>query len=236
MRGPLVSVIVPVYNGERFLAAALGSVVAQDYAPLEVIVVDDGSEDGSAAIARSFTGVGYLYQPNQGPSAARNAGIAAARGEFIAFLDADDVMMPNKLSVQVGYLLEHPEVGCVLCHQEMLLEPGTLPPPWLRRHPIFKGLDRVAPASASAVVRASALERCGGFDPAYRLAEGMEWLGRIRDAGVKIAVLSDILMYRRFHGSNLSRQQQAIRHGVLKGLKAKIDRKRAARTIDSSSE
>ncbi|MBI4573499.1 MAG: glycosyltransferase family 2 protein, partial [candidate division NC10 bacterium] len=110
MTGPLVSVILPVYNGERFLAAAIASILAQDYQPIEVIVVDDGSTDGTAAIARSFQGVRYLYQPNQGPAFARNAGIAVARGAFIAFLDADDLMVPTRLSVQAGYLLAHPEI------------------------------------------------------------------------------------------------------------------------------
>lgn len=226
MRGPLVSVIVPVYNGERFLAAALESVLAQDYEPLEVIVVDDGSEDGSAAIARSFTGVVYLYQPNQGPSAARNAGIAAARGEFLAFFDADDLMMPSKLSVQVGYLLEHPDVGCVLCRQKIVLEPGTAPPAWLKWDPIFGDLGGVQPMSA--IARASVFRQWGGFNPAYRIAVGMEWLGRLRDAGIKIAVLSEVLMYRRIHGSNLTHQNRAMRDGLLRGLKGKIDRKRAS--------
>lgn len=228
MRGthPLVSVIVPVYNGERFLAAALESIFAQDYEPFEVIVVDDGSEDRSAAIARSFERVRYIYQPDQGLASTRNAGIAVARGEFIAFLDADDVMMPNKLSVQVGYLLKHPEVGCVLCRQKILLEPGTALPAWLIRDPVFKDLGGVAPGSA--VVRASVLGRAGGFDSAYRLAVGIEWLGRLRDAGIEIAVVPEILMCRRVHDANLTHQQGALRDEVLRGLKGKIDRKRTA--------
>jgi len=99
---PLVSVVIPVYNAEPFLREALDSVLAQDYEPFEVIVVDDGSTDGSGTIARSYPEVRYLRQENQGPAVARNAGIAAAQGEFLAFFDADDVMLPNKLSVQVG--------------------------------------------------------------------------------------------------------------------------------------
>ncbi|MFL5886158.1 MAG: glycosyltransferase family 2 protein, partial [Thermoleophilaceae bacterium] len=84
---PLVSVLVPVYQGERYLAEALDSVFAQDYEPLEVIVLDDGSTDGSADIARSYGGVRYLHQENSGIAAARNAAIGAARGEIVAFLD-----------------------------------------------------------------------------------------------------------------------------------------------------
>jgi glycosyltransferase involved in cell wall biosynthesis len=92
---PLVSVVTPVYNGEAFLRETLESIFAQDYEPFEVIVVDDGSTDGSAAIARSYPAARYIRQHNQGPAAARNAGIAAARGEFLAFVDADDVALPH---------------------------------------------------------------------------------------------------------------------------------------------
>src|SRR5512142_57960 len=86
MPNPLVSAIIPVRNGAQFLGAALDSVVAQDYGPLEVIVIDDGSTDETAAVASNYD-VRYTYQPQQGEAAARNAGIAAANGEFLAFLD-----------------------------------------------------------------------------------------------------------------------------------------------------
>src|SRR3982074_3555445 len=100
---PLVSVIVPVYNGERFLAETLQSIINQQYRPLELIVIDDGSTDQTARIATSVSEVRYFYQRNQGVANARNAGLAAARGELIAFLDADDLWQPNKLSLQVEY-------------------------------------------------------------------------------------------------------------------------------------
>jgi glycosyltransferase involved in cell wall biosynthesis len=104
----LVSVIVPVYNGERYLSAALESIFAQDYHPFEVIVVDDGSGDSSAAIAKSFKSVQYIYQTNQGIANAWNLGIDASKGELIAFLDCDDLWTPNKLRLQVDYLVNHP--------------------------------------------------------------------------------------------------------------------------------
>ncbi len=117
MTGPLVTVVMAVYNAEAFLAEALDSVYAQDYEPFEVVLVDDGSTDGSAAIAQSYPGLRYLRQENGGPSAARNAAIAAARGELVAVADADDVQLPGRLSVQVGYLVEHPEVAVTLGRQ-----------------------------------------------------------------------------------------------------------------------
>lgn len=224
----LASVIVAVYNGERFLAEALDSVFAQDYRPMEVILVDDGSTDRTAEIARSFNGVHYLYQDNQGLAAARNAGIRAARGEFIAFHDADDMMLPNKLSVQIQYLLHHPEIGCALCRQKILLEPGTSPPAWLKPDPIYGDPGGIPPSSA--VIRRSEFDRAGGYDPSYRIAIGMEWLGRLRDHGVVVAVVPEILLVRRVHDSNMTHQNRKLRESLLRGLKGKIDRMRAARS------
>src|ERR1044072_7097933 len=111
---PLVSVIIPVYNGARFLLAALESVFAQTYRPFEVIVVDDGSADDSGRIAQSFSGVHYIRQANQGVAAARNTGIEAARGEFYAFLDQDDLWTPEKLRLQIQHMLNHPDLGYTL--------------------------------------------------------------------------------------------------------------------------
>src|SRR6266571_2615420 len=104
MSGPLVSVITAVHNGERSLGAALESLFRQDYTPYESVVVDDGSDDGTPHVLARFPGVIYLRQENQGPAAARNKGLAAARGQYVAFLDADDVLPPTKLSTQVAYL------------------------------------------------------------------------------------------------------------------------------------
>src|SRR5690242_4967891 len=100
MHGPTVTCIVPVFNGERYLGEALDSIFAQGHQPLEVLVVDDGSTDGSAAVAKSYGDrVRYFFQPNAGPAAARNLGLEAARGEFIAFLDADDLWHRDKLAI-----------------------------------------------------------------------------------------------------------------------------------------
>jgi len=105
---PLVSVIMIVKNGERFLAQALDSVVAQTYRPLEIIVVDGQSCDRTAEIARSYPLVRYLLQETLGVANAYNQGVAAARGELIAFLSHDDVWAPEKIAKQAQYLLEHP--------------------------------------------------------------------------------------------------------------------------------
>src|SRR5687768_9695612 len=125
---PLVSVIVPVHQGERYLGEAVESVLAQTYAPIELIVVDDGSTDRSADIARGFGPVvRYVYQVNAGQSAARNHGVRLARGPLLAFLDDDDSWSPGKLALQVAALASDPCLEAVFGHVRQFVSPD-LPP------------------------------------------------------------------------------------------------------------
>lgn len=111
---PLVSVIMPAYNARPYIAQAIKSVLDQDYPNLELIVVDDGSMDGTPQEARRFgEHVQVIEQQNRGPAAARNSAVALARGELLAFIDADDIWLPGKVSAQVQYLQNHPDVGIV---------------------------------------------------------------------------------------------------------------------------
>ncbi len=225
MTNPLVSVIVAVHNGERFLRSALESLYAQDYEPFEVIFIDDGSTDSSADIAREFTGLQYHYQENQGLAAARNAGLRLARGEFLAYLDDDDTIPPHKLRRQVAYLVDNPEVGCVLARQEIILEAGVEPPEWLTRDPIFGDLDGIP--FVSAMIRTPLLGQVGGFDVTYGFAEDRDLFVRLREHGVRIEVIPEVLLFRRFHGENMNFRLRPKKHPLLRSLKAKIDRERA---------
>lgn len=210
---------MPVYDAELYLAEALESVFAQDYSPLEVIVVNDGSRDRSEEIARSFEGVRYFEQANQGASAARNFAIARASGEYVAFVDADDVVPPEKLSLQVGYLIEHPDVACVMGRQHWMQEP-----PGAVRDAVWGDLDGIP--LLSMVVRRSVLAEVGQFKEAPH--EDMDLLVRMRAAGHTYAVLPEIILHRRYHGANLfaGRSLSPIR---LTSLKAKLDHERARR-------
>lgn len=109
----LVSVIIPNYNQGAFLKDSIGSVMGQDYPKKEVVVVNDGSRDESEEVCKSFPGVVYIFQENKGVSAARNTGLQHARGEYIIFLDADDILLPGVLSYQVSLIEKHPEVAFV---------------------------------------------------------------------------------------------------------------------------
>ena len=226
MTNPLVTVVMAVHNGERFLRSALESLYAQDYEPFEVVFVDDGSTDGSAAIARTFPGIRYIYQENQGQASARNTGLSLAQGEFLAYLDDDDLIPPQKLRRQAEYLVANPDVGCVLGRQEIMLEPGVDPPEWLTRDTVFGDLDGVP--LVSAMIRTELLRDVGGFDPSYRFAEDRDLFVRLRERGVRIEVLPEVLLFRRFHGQNMNFRMRPQKHPLLRSLKAKIDRERDA--------
>ena len=219
MRGPLVSIVVPAYNAERFLREALESLFALDYEPFEVIVVDDGSTDGTVAVANTFPGLRVIEQANKGPAAARNAGLAVAGGEFVAIHDADDFVPPSKLTTQVTHLLEHPQVGCVLGRQHWIDPPATL-----TRDPIYGELDGIP--LPSAVFRTSVLRELGGYDESYRTHENMDLLFRMRDLGYEVAVVPEIVLVRRYHGDNLSFAPKPEKDPRLRSLKARLDRRR----------
>jgi glycosyltransferase involved in cell wall biosynthesis len=219
----LVTVIVAAYNGERFLSQALESVFSQDYDPFEVVFVDDGSTDGTGEIAQSFP-VRYLHQENQGLPAARNAALRVARGEFVAFADDDDLLPPSKLTVQARYLSEHPETGCVLGRQEWIVEDGVQAPE-LKRDPIFGELGGIQ--LVSAMFRRAVLDGLGGFDPTYRYAEDRDLFVRMRERGVEIEVLPEVVLHKRLHGSNMTMNRPES-HPLLRSLKEKLERERKA--------
>ena len=224
MERPLASVVIAAYNAEASLGQALTSVLAQEYAPLEVIVVDDGSTDSTAEVAAGFPAVRVVQQENAGPAAARNRGVREAAGEFVAFGDADDEVPPTKLDVQVGYLLEHPEIGCVLGRQEVELSEGGAPS-WIGHDPVFG--DFAGVPLMSLVTRRVTFEELGGFDTSLLIAEDRDLLVRMRERGVEIAVVPDVVLLRRFHGGNLTFAQPDT-HPLLRSLKDKLDRARAA--------
>jgi glycosyltransferase involved in cell wall biosynthesis len=192
----LVSVIIPVFNGEKFLPDSLRSIFDQDYPNVEVIAVDDGSTDGSLQILERYRErITTLRQANAGPAAARNLGLRCARGEFIAFLDADDLWHPAKLRLQVAEFRRRPDVGLVynrwlVCDDDepaplaRLLQIEPSPPPheleqarsgWLY-HKLF--LDCLV-HSSSAMVRKELIDRVGLFDETLERGEDYEYWFRL---------------------------------------------------------
>ncbi|HEX7828232.1 MAG TPA: glycosyltransferase family A protein [Thermoanaerobaculia bacterium] len=196
---PLVAVIVPVHNGVRFLAETLDSVFAQDYRPLEVIVVDDGSTDGSAELAATRE-VLVIRQEQRGVAVARNVGIAASIAPIITMLDQDDLWEPSKVRKQVDYLLAHPD-HVVLCLQEFFVEPSIAQQPsWVRPEMMSGPVPGWMP-SCLAFTRAT-YERVGEHDPQYAQASDTDWIARAKAIGVPFATIDELLVRHRVHDTN----------------------------------
>jgi glycosyltransferase involved in cell wall biosynthesis len=221
---PLVSVIVPAFQAEAFIGEALESALAQDCAGVEVIVVDDGSTDGTAALASSYP-VRLARQSNSGPAAARNAGLGLARGEFMTILDADDVWPSDRLTRQVDHLRAHPELGIVLGLTEIFLTPGQeRPAHWPVAH-----AGRPIPAVAgSMLARASVFERVGGFDEQLRQCEDIDWLARVKDAGIQAGSIDHVVLRYRIHATNTSRHTGANKATLLRVLRDSVRRQQGS--------
>ena len=195
----LVSVVIPVYNGARFLDDALRSVFAQDYRPLEVIVVDDGSTDATPEVLARWPEVIAIRQANAGVTAARNAGLARATGAFIALQDADDLWAPHKLSAQVAYLDEHAHFGYCAALVQSFLEPGHARPEWL---PDAHLTEARAGGIGNFFVRAEVLREVGPF-PADDPSD-LAWSLRAQELGIRAGIVEEVLLMRRVHDANIS--------------------------------
>jgi glycosyltransferase involved in cell wall biosynthesis len=217
-----------VFNGEAYLTEAIASARAQGPSLLEIVVVDDGSTDGTAAVAKSYGApVRYLHQANAGPAAARNRGIAEARGEVLAFLDADDLWTPERLERQLAPFEADPLVFYTVC----MIQNFWIPE--LEDEARAKRLQREgAPApgyvTGGLLARREAFERAGRFDPSLDHGDSMDWFLRARAAGLKEMLVPEVLVLRRMHGANRSRVHAAAsREEFLHLLKRQLDARRA---------
>jgi glycosyltransferase involved in cell wall biosynthesis len=225
MEPALVSCILPVYNGEQYLREAIDSVLAQTYAPVELIVVDDGSEDATAAVVESYgERLRYVRQANAGPAAARNRGIGIAAGQFIAFQDADDRWHAEKLSRQMGRFAARPELELCSAHVQNYWIPELKgEAEQFRNHPFAHPVPGYAPPSL--LVRRDLFDTVGEFNADLRLSSDTDWYLRAVERGVVMEMLPDVLIYRRWHKTNISRTS---RQKLVEVVKASLDRRRDA--------
>jgi glycosyltransferase involved in cell wall biosynthesis len=218
-----VSVVIPAFNAARFLSEGIESVLAQDHPVVETIVVDDGSTDATAEVAARYPVV-CLRQVNGGQAAARNAGVAAARGTLVSFLDADDLWQPGKLSAEVAHLRSHPELGYVLVRMQRTLLPGAPWPPGTPRGWFDEPQPGTLPSAG--LFRRTVLDRVGPFDPRFRHGSDTDWQARAADLGVRWELLPDVLVSYRIHGANDSYDNGGMRAEMFELLRASLSRKR----------
>jgi glycosyltransferase involved in cell wall biosynthesis len=218
---PYISVIVPAYNAAAFLGEAIQSIQQQGYEFLEIIVIDDGSTDDTAAIARSFGDrIRYLYQENSGPACARNTGLKMAKGEIIAFLDADDLWPENKLEIQLDYFLKNPALEVVVGRVQYLLIEED------RR--VFQEFSQPALGVnlGAGLYQKSLFDKLGYFDSSMQQSEDVDWLMRIRENRVPMAAIDAVTLYYRIHGNNMTRDRDRQNTLFIKALKQSLDRRR----------
>jgi glycosyltransferase involved in cell wall biosynthesis len=225
-----VSCIVPVFNGERFLSDAVDSILAQVHRPIEIIVVDDGSTDGTPGVIAGYGDrVRGLRQANTGPAAARNAGVGSARGEFVAFLDADDRWHPEKLARQVARFAARPQLDVSVTHlQNFWIADLREEEARLRAHRIARPM--AAYLASTILARRRVFAFVGEFDPELRFGHSCEWFLRAEARGAVVEEIPEVLYYRRLHHHNRSRQHSAeSREEFLRLVKAHLDRRRGGK-------
>ena len=227
MNDALISCIVPVFNGEPYLHEALDSILAQTHRPLELIVVDDGSTDGSAAVVATYGDqVVYRWQANSGPAAARNLGFQAARGAFIALLDADNLWHAEKLHHQMQHFAARPELDVsVTPIQNFWIPELQHEGERYREHRVGQAIAGYS--LNTALIRRRLLERVGLLDVTLGHADTAEWFLRVAEHNGAIDALPEVLVYRRMHHTNRSRLMgNDSRDEHLRVVKAHLDRKR----------
>lgn len=225
---PAVSVIIPVFNGAQYLAEAIDSALGQTRPPDEIVVVDDGSTDGSADIAlRRGPPVRLVQQANAGLSAARNRGVREATGDILAFLDADDLWIARKLERQLDVFARAPELDAVSGWMAQFASPEL--PEAERAQLTGDGVTSPAPFAGTLLVRRAAFDRVGEFDTRLVVGEYLDWHARAVHAGLKMETLDEIVLRRRLHGANMTRRLRDTRGDYVRLLKAKLDRERALR-------
>ena len=222
-----VSVIIPVYNGQDFIADAVKTVRDQTFPCAELILVDDGSTDGSAEKLDDIPDARVIHQANSGPAVARNAGVGVASGEFIAFLDQDDLWAAKKTDKQLAVLENDQTLDYVLSHSIYKLHMITERPRWAKQ----KYFDEPVPGwvLGSTLIRRRTFDRVGGFDPALRHGgDDVDWFSRSETAGVNRLMMPDLLVYRRIHSKNLSAQTKEGNKELLSVIRNMVSQRRKA--------
>jgi glycosyltransferase involved in cell wall biosynthesis len=231
---PLVSVMIGVYNGERYLAEAIDSVLAQTYRNFELIVVDDGSDDATPTVARRYgDSIVYVRQQRGGMAAARNTAVSHARGDYFTFLDADDRIPPDKLERQLSTFAADSELDVVFGRVSEFLSPDVDDKVRaLLRAPVQ---DMPWPTPNLMLVKRDSFFRVGSFSTKLKVGIGIDWYARAAELGLAMAIPSFVVLERRLHAENNGIRERHARPQYLHVLKAALDRRRDEPELDAST-
>ncbi len=205
---PLISIIIPLYNGKNLVGKTIEGVLAQTYTNWELIVVDDGStDDGADYIRQQYPEAKVIRQENAGVAAARNKGIGEAGGEIVAFLDQDDLWLPDKLREQWDLLKTDPYCAFVTCNQHFLCHEGVVLPPRFSKA-LFEEHRSFIPSAL--LIRKHALLSVNGFDESLITASDTDLIRKLRNAGFKEDNVNKLLLEKWFHGTNASLDKETM--------------------------
>lgn len=224
MNTPLISVIIPIYNGSKYIEETLQSIAEQTYPAIEVVIIDDGSTDNTAEIVKKHD-VTYVYQENKGVSAALNLGVEVAKGDYIASIDADDLWDKNKSTKQMELFQADADLDIAFCHLEQFICPKVDPTEMKLYIPenvkVLEGYS-----SITMLAKSSVFQRVGLFNTAFSFGDFVEWYSRAKDAGIKSIMHPDIMAYRRIHKSNVGHNTTDARQDYMEIVKARLKRLR----------
>lgn len=218
-----VSAVIPVYNGARYLAETIESVLAQTRPVDEIIVVDDGSTDGSAALARSFSAVHVVVQPQSGAATARNLGVETASGNVIAFLDADDLWTPEKNEMQAAVFEREQDAGMVFGYAQQFVSPDV--EETVRRQLQCPAEPMAGYIPSAAYIRRDVFARVGMFLQ-WQIGDFIDWYARAAEHGIRSVLLPDVVVHRRLHGANLGVRERASQIDYVRIARAALQRRR----------
>lgn len=220
----LISVIIPVYNCDRYLSEAIKSVLNQTYKSLEIIIVDDGSTDKSAEIAKSFGDViRYEFQSNSGLGATRNKGVELAKGDYLTFLDADDLWTENKLQLQIEAFNHNATLDMVFGNVQQFISPELLEELKAKIDlslEFFKGY-----LAGTMMIKKESFNRVGYFSNNWELGEFIDWYLKAQEKKLQTLILPEILLKRRIHDTNMGIKKKDKLQDYIKIIKASLDRK-----------
>jgi glycosyltransferase involved in cell wall biosynthesis len=220
VKQPSITTIIPAYNCDRYLADAIESALAQEYQPLEIIVVDDGSTDDTAKVARRFEpAIQYCFQANGGIGSARNRGIESAGGDLIAFLDADDLWTRGKLERQVSAMVNDPATEAVLGWVQQFDDNSG--------RAIEAGEPMAGYLASTMLIRRASFDRVGPFRTDIKLGEFVDWYMRAKEMGLRSQMLAEVVLRRRIHDDNIGVRHRDSTGDYARLLKDALDRRRA---------
>ena len=220
VENPLISIIMPVFNGERFIRQAIESVLTQNHVAIQLIVIDGGSNDSTLDIVRSYgNAIELIHQNSKGLALARNQALKHVKGNFMSFLDSDDFLAPATFKLVLSVFEQYPKTEFVYGKMNPIFEEGI-------DQTNINNKPMLSPVMGSGLFRWSAVQKLGEFIPEFDPCEDTEWLHRAKTT-LNVKTIDEIILHKRCHDANLTNNTAVIYPQILKNIKLIIDRKHA---------